>query len=125
MKTIEWVDLSIASEIASYHPSKYWLYCTAENRVLSCKHQYTYTVIHSYGRLLSAAETVFCFLSYRCSSCLSGPQEAGILDYWWIFVIIACVFLFFILILICCICLFRNRGNKYDGTSEDTVIVNF
>lgn len=43
-----------------------------------------------------------------------GPQAAGILDYWWIFVIIACVFLFFILILICCICLFRNRGNKYD-----------
>src|SRR6218665_1122726 len=109
MKTIEWVDLSIASEIASYHPSKYWLYCTAENRILSCKHQYTYTVIHSYGRLL----------------CLSGPQEAGILDYWWIFVIIACVFLFFILILICCICLFRNRGNKYDGRSGDTIIVKF
>lgn len=46
-------------------------------------------------------------------------STASVLDLWWIFIIIACLFLILILILICCICIFRNRGDKYDVDDKE------
>lgn len=47
------------------------------------------------------------------------PRTASVLDLWWIFLVIACLLLFLILILICYICIFCNRGDKYDVDGKE------
>lgn len=42
-----------------------------------------------------------------------ASEMAGIGDLWWIFVIVAAIFMLFIFLICCCICLQRNKGDTY------------